>query len=253
MELEAGVLTFIVVMALALWQGCNVRSDQESQGSQQIHKAVAAHGRANDGGGVVRAAYAGDDPAFADAGAPPAVASRLAAIAFADSSFDPDRFLRSACIVYETVVAAYANGDRELLRELLSADVYEAFSDVIEAREIRGEHTEQSFVRLKRAAIVDACVSNEQVQVAIDVESEIVTATRDFAGAVVAGDPARVVTVSDHWTFAKNRTFRGAAWKLVATEPLQSETRPSEIVGGPPQNPAAAAGKQPARLNAATQ
>jgi predicted lipid-binding transport protein (Tim44 family) len=39
-----------------------------------------------------------------------------------------------------------------------------------------------------------------------------------LAGEVVDGDPVRVSTVTDIWTFARNTRSRNPNWTLVATE-----------------------------------
>ena len=37
-------------------------------------------------------------------------------------------------------------------------------------------------------------------------------------GAVVAGDPSRIDTVTDIWTFARDTSQRDPNWKLIATD-----------------------------------
>ena len=41
---------------------------------------------------------------------------------------------------------------------------------------------------------------------------------RDAAGEPVSGDPSKVATVTDIWTFARNTRSRNPNWTLVATE-----------------------------------
>jgi predicted lipid-binding transport protein (Tim44 family) len=48
--------------------------------------------------------------------------------------------------------------------------------------------------------------------------SKLITATYDKAGAVVDGDPERVVDMTDIWTFAREIGARDPNWRLVATE-----------------------------------
>ena len=49
-------------------------------------------------------------------------------------------------------------------------------------------------------------------------ESQLISATRDKAGEVIAGDPQRISDVTDYWSFAREVTSRNPNWKLVATE-----------------------------------
>jgi len=141
-----------------------------------------------------------------------------------DESFDEEQFRSNGCLVYEAVVGAYASGDRELLQNYLAADVYRTFLRSIEAREERREHVELSFVRLTQADIVGAHVDKEQAEVSISFESEIVIATRDDSGNVVAGDATHVITTHDCWTFARGLNGPAPSWILTATgSPDRSE------------------------------
>ena len=51
--------------------------------------------------------------------------------------------------------------------------------------------------------------------------SELISATRDKAGAVIDGDPETVAEVKDVWTFARDARSRDPNWKLVATNQLE--------------------------------
>ena len=48
--------------------------------------------------------------------------------------------------------------------------------------------------------------------------TEQIEVVRDAAGEVVSGNPSRVATVTDIWTFARNTRSRNPNWTLVATE-----------------------------------
>ena len=47
--------------------------------------------------------------------------------------------------------------------------------------------------------------------------TEQVNVTRDEAGAAIEGDPNRVATVTDLWTFSRNTRSGNPNWLLVAT------------------------------------
>ena len=55
-----------------------------------------------------------------------------------DPSFDVGHFLGGAKAAYQMIVTAFAKGDREALRPLLSPPVMQSFEQVIETREARG-------------------------------------------------------------------------------------------------------------------
>ena len=66
----------------------------------------------------------------------------LDAIAAADTAFSGPAFIEGARKAYEIIVAAFAEGDRDTLRRLLSADVFDGFAAEISGREARGEVVE---------------------------------------------------------------------------------------------------------------
>ncbi len=141
----------------------------------------------------------------------------LRRIAEADPSFDTSSFLKGAKVAYETIVTAYAKGDRETLRNLLSREVFESFSSVIAERESRGETNEFSFVGISSADIIDANLADRIAHVSVRFISELVTAIRDQAGNVIEGDIKAVRQVTDVWTFARDVSSLNPNWQLVAT------------------------------------
>jgi predicted lipid-binding transport protein (Tim44 family) len=146
------------------------------------------------------------------------VATGLDAIVAADKHFDVEHFIAGARSAYEMIVSAYAQGDRRTLKNLLSREVYEGFDSVIHAREQRGETAETRFVAINAADIIAAEQRGPTAQITVKFVSQIVSTTRDKAGAVVDGSADTVTDVTDLWTFARDVTLRDPNWKLVATE-----------------------------------
>ena len=146
------------------------------------------------------------------------IASGLLEIAHADQTFDPDQFLKGARAAYEIIVTAFAEGNRKTLKDLLSRDVHDGFVGAIADREARGEQVDQSFVGIKAADIVEAELKGSVAQLTVKFVSELISATRDRVGEVIAGDPKRIKEVTDIWTFAREVTSRNPNWKLIATQ-----------------------------------
>ena len=152
---------------------------------------------------------------LAEPGTP--LAQGLDAIAAQDSSFDPRHFLSGAKSAYEMIVLAFANGDRRALKDLLSADVYESFENVIRDREKHEQKTETRFVSIDKAELVGAEARDRAAQLTVRFVSQMITATRDKAGTVVDGSADTVADITDVWTFARDITSRDPNWKLVGT------------------------------------
>jgi len=146
----------------------------------------------------------------------------LREIAAADPSFEIGSFLKGAKVAYETIVSAYAHGDRGTLRNLLSPEVYDSFNAVIAERESREETTEFSFVGISSADVTEGNLAGQTAHVTVRFVSELVTAVRDRMGNVVEGDLKAVRRVTDVWTFARDLRSPNPNWQLVATDSVES-------------------------------
>ncbi len=147
-----------------------------------------------------------------------ALAAGLNLVAEQDSTFDAQHFLAGAKGAYEMIVLAFANGDRRSLKDLLSKEVYDSFDTAIRAREQAGQKTETRFVSIDKAELVGAEVRERMANLTVRFISQMITATRDNAGAVVEGSSDKVTNVTDVWTFAREISSRDPNWKLVRTE-----------------------------------
>ena len=172
---------------------------------------------------AARPAEAGDEPAaverwkgVAEPGS--AVAAGLDAIVAADRSFDAKHFVTGARAAYEMIVTAFAEGDRRALKNLLAREVYDSFDAAIREREGRGEAVETRFVSIDKADVTAAEAKGRTAQVTVRFVSQLVSVTRDRAGAVIDGSPDKVTDVTDVWTFSRDLASRDPNWKLVATE-----------------------------------
>jgi len=157
------------------------------------------------------------------AGEDTTLAKRLTDILRIDSQFDPEHFLRGARQAYEMIVTAFAEGNRRILRDLLSADVFDSFNRAIADREQQGQVIDQSFVGISKADILEADVSSKGVaSITVRFVSQLISATRDKAGNVIDGDETRIKDVTDIWTFTRDISTKEARrnlnWKLVGTQ-----------------------------------
>lgn len=156
---------------------------------------------------------------WGDIAAPGSALSKgLSEVRRADPSFVPEQFLEGARAAYEMIVSAFAEGDRQTLKDLLSREVYEGFVTAIAERESRGETMSTNFVGIDKAEITDATMRRRMAHVTVRFVSQLVSVTRDKNDNVVEGDPKHVTEVIDIWTFARDTGSRDPNWKLVATE-----------------------------------
>jgi predicted lipid-binding transport protein (Tim44 family) len=152
----------------------------------------------------------------------PAVTAGLLEIAKLDPTLDPDGFIAGAGRAYEMIVSAFAEGNRKALKDLLSKEVYDGFTAAIADREARGETIDQQFVGIRKAEIVEAEVKSGIASVTVRFVSELISATRDKTGNVIAGDSQKIADVTDIWTFSRDISTAKARsnpnWRLIATQ-----------------------------------
>jgi predicted lipid-binding transport protein (Tim44 family) len=146
-------------------------------------------------------------------------AKGIEAIHNADPSFVPREFLQGAKIAYEMIVTAFAQGNKQELKPLLSREVYDGFVAAIDQRRKDGHVLESKFVGITKAEIVRAEVSlSRTAQLSVKFVSDLITATLDGDGRVLDGDPTEIQEITDVWTFERSLKSRDPNWKLVATE-----------------------------------
>jgi predicted lipid-binding transport protein (Tim44 family) len=157
--------------------------------------------------------------AIANPTTPPAntVAGGLAQISTADPGFDAPHFLDGARGAFDWIVGAFAVGDKQRLRTLLSDDVYTPFAAAIDERNAAGETLETRIVKLKDIDITEAGVDGGTAHVTVKLVSEQVHVLRAHDGSIVDGDPENAIEKSDFWTFARDTRASDPNWLLVAT------------------------------------
>ena len=138
-------------------------------------------------------------------------------IAQADRYFDVPTFIGGARYAFEMIVTAYARGELETLKDLLSPKLYSDFKAGVQAREKAGHTTEITIHRISKAHIIEAHLGGTMAYITVDFDVEQTTVTRDRDGKVVDGDPDRVFSVEDIWTFTRDTRSNDPNWTLIET------------------------------------
>jgi len=146
-------------------------------------------------GNEVQPAPAASPPVLA-APQPALPANGMLDIQAADRDFDTAKFLDGARLAYGQIVTAFAKGDAEALRPLLSPDVMAAFEAGIAGRNA----PPAPFDRLTDARIVGAVLDGRQAEITV-------AFTAEFSNGIT----------TDVWTFARSVDAADPNWVLVAT------------------------------------
>lgn len=148
------------------------------------------------------------------------IAAGLAQIRRTDPAFDGEEFLVGARTAFEMIIHAFAAGDVDTLRALLSREVFANFAAEIAKREESGETQETIVTAIRVSDIVEVNVDGRSAFVTVKFVSDQTNLTRDHEGRVVDGDPEATTEVTDFWTFSRNLRARDPNWTLVATGTL---------------------------------
>lgn len=145
----------------------------------------------------------------------------LAEIAAADAQFDAHSFVGGARMAFEMIVTAYNRGDLATLKPLLSPKLYNDFAAGIRAREEAGHTSEVIIHRITAARIAEAHLGGTMAYITVDFDVEETTVTRDAAGQVIDGNPDRIFSVEDIWTFTRDVRARDPNWTLIETRSVE--------------------------------
>ncbi len=127
----------------------------------------------------------------------------LQAIADADPSFAPDRFVDGARAAYRMILEAFWAGDSRAMDGLVSDEIQENFAAAIGDRD--GRRLDNRFVEIVGASITEAEMVGQMAEV-----------TLRFTARIASGGSDAVTT--DLWTFSRHIGSRDPNWLLIATD-----------------------------------
>ena len=130
-----------------------------------------------------------------------------------------NEFLKGAKIAYETIITDFSDNDNKLIasKPLLSKNIYDEFNKALKERSDRGHYAEITFIGIKSADIKEHRKINKALQVTVDFVSEIITCIRDKEKKIVSGNPEKIKTIYDTWTFSRDMESTNPNWLLVNT------------------------------------
>ena len=128
-------------------------------------------------------------------------------------------FLDGAKIAYETIITDFSDDDNKLTKSktLLSKKIYDQFNTALKERSNKGYFAEITFIGVISADIKEHKKINKALQVTVDFVSEIITCIRDKEKKIVSGNPEKIKTIYDTWTFSRDMGSTNPNWLLVNT------------------------------------
>jgi len=144
------------------------------------------------------------------------VGQAVSRIVAADPSFDPNGFLDGAEGAFRMIVGAFAQGDRQTLRALLSDETYSGFEQAVAGRETEGESQRTEIRSMHELVLEGADLRGSIADVIVRFVSDQVNMTTSRGGEIVAGSDA-ITEVIDIWTFQRDLAAKDPTWKLTST------------------------------------
>lgn len=161
----------------------------------------------------------------ADEGAPNPEIERLglSAITRLDPNFSISHFMTGATAAYSMILEAYAGGDKDLLRDLLTPDTFDIYAEAINAREMAGHTQVTDLGRLRKASIKSARTEGSIAHIRVLYEADLTSALRDADGQVIQGDPDVLSAISEIWEYMRDMKGSDLNWRLAEVEPSEGD------------------------------
>jgi len=134
-----------------------------------------------------------------------------------DRDFDEQGFVQGARTAFEMIIKAYARGDLETLKNLLTPKLYDHFAEDAKARAQKNYTMETTLYKISSATITGARMIGFEAEVMVEFISEQTSVVRDAANNIVTGDPAAREEIRDTWIFRRDTRGTDPSWHLTET------------------------------------
>ncbi len=141
-----------------------------------------------------------------------------------DPNFTESHFIDGAKAAYSMILEAFASGDKELLKSLLTKDVYAVYQDAINAREAQNYRQVTDLGRLKNAKIQNVKMDGAIARIHVIYEAELTSALLNEDGDIVEGDPDVLSSISEVWEYERNLKSSNPNWLLADVVPSEGDS-----------------------------
>ena len=123
-------------------------------------------------------------------------------------------FLKGAEIAYENIITSFAKGKKEMLKTLLTKEIYISFEQAIFQRDKENIKSELTFIGIKKSNVEKFERINNEFVATVKIVSEIISVKKDKNDKIFEGDPDIIKTVTDYWKFSKSVSSKSPNWFL---------------------------------------
>jgi len=139
---------------------------------------------------------------------------QIAKIRAYDPGFSLNTFLDQAQGAYGIIIESFAEGDRELLNDLLTSKVYKVYEAAITERETNNLTQITDLARLFHAEVSDVECDGALARVSVKFDAEIASALKDADGNIIEGDPDLLSRSQEIWSFERDLREKNPNWLL---------------------------------------
>lgn len=164
-----------------------------------------------------------ETPSFVEPVAENIPPSFLSPLLKVDPNFSKRDFIEGARLAYPMILEAFAEGDRDTLKGLLTPEVYVIYDDTITAREAEEQKQVTDLGRLVDAMLVGCEVEKNTARLSVEYEADIASAVLSSGGDVLAGDPDMLARIKEVWTFERALKSSDPTWRLSDVAPSNGD------------------------------
>lgn len=137
--------------------------------------------------------------------------------ALSKTNLSPIQFVNGAKSAFEIILSAFALGDLQTLKPLISEKIFLQFEAEIKNRKSLNQTLHIKIISIDEAKITAADVVDKFVKINISFVSKQVNYVVNEKDEVVFGNKTQINTIKDIWTFRKDYTSSDPNWVLVAS------------------------------------
>lgn len=129
----------------------------------------------------------------------------------------PSFFLHGAKSAFEMVIKAFATADLNILKDLLSDNIYNNFAAAINQRKAEGQVLTTNLIAIEKSEISSALLFENQASIVVKFISKQINYISNKNGEIITGKKDEISEINDVWTFKKDINSENPNWTISAT------------------------------------
>lgn len=131
-----------------------------------------------------------------------------------DMTFSLQKFLNGAKKAFEMILTSFSSNDRNILKSLLSPDVYNQFIKEIDNRLKNNINLSLTLVSLPVVEIKNIQLDGKKVIIDVFFVSQQITLLKNDQNEIIEGNPSQIDNVEDVWRFSRELNSK-ENWLLI--------------------------------------